>query len=70
MVVWLPSTSFYASSTWVHLRLLAGPFDQGLRGMLGNRGYLHIFLLLYFGKEKKILMVKIFLMVAKMASTV
>ena len=29
--VWPPNASFYASSTCVHLRLLAGPFDQGLR---------------------------------------
>ena len=29
--LWPPNASFYASSTCVHLRLLAGPFDQGLR---------------------------------------
>ena len=28
--VWPPNASLYASSTCVHLRLLAGPFDQGL----------------------------------------
>ena len=27
--VWPPNASLYASSTCVHLRLLAGPFDQG-----------------------------------------
>ena len=31
--VWPPNASFYASSTCVHLRLLAGPFDQGLSGV-------------------------------------
>ena len=29
--VWPPNASLYASSTCVHLRLLAGPFGQGLR---------------------------------------
>ena len=29
--VWPPNASLYESSTCVHLRLLAGPFDQGLR---------------------------------------
>ena len=28
--VWPPNASLYASSTCAHLRLLAGPFDQGL----------------------------------------
>ena len=31
MSVWPPNANFYASSTCVHLRLLAGPFDQGFR---------------------------------------
>ena len=34
MSVWPPNASFYASSTCVHLRLLAGPFDQGLTVIL------------------------------------
>ena len=29
--VWPPNASVYASSTCVHLRLLAGPFGQGLK---------------------------------------
>ena len=29
--VWPPNASLYASSACVHLRLLAGPFGQGLR---------------------------------------
>ena len=29
--VWPPNASLYASSTCARLRLLAGPFDQGLR---------------------------------------
>ena len=29
--VWPPNASLYASSTCVHLRLLAGPFGQGFR---------------------------------------
>ena len=29
--VWPPNASLYPSLTCVHLRLLAGPFDQGLR---------------------------------------
>ena len=32
--IWPPNTSFYASWTCVHLRLLARPFDQGLRFLL------------------------------------
>ena len=29
--VWPPNASLYASSTCVHLRILAGPFAQGFR---------------------------------------
>ena len=36
--VWPPNLSLYASSTCVHLRLLADPFGQGLR---------HVFVLIY-----------------------
>ena len=32
--VWPPNASLYASSTCVHLRLLAGPFDQSLRRLV------------------------------------
>ena len=32
--VWPPNASLYASSTCVHLRLLAGPFGQGFTVLL------------------------------------
>ena len=37
---WPPNASLYASSTCVHLRLLVGPFDQGLKPQLTGHLYL------------------------------
>ena len=34
--VWLPDASLYASSTCVHLRLLAGPFDKADEKLMNN----------------------------------
>ena len=34
--VWPPNASLYASSTCVHLQLLAGPFDQGFNVIFWN----------------------------------
>ena len=45
-----PTASLYASSTCVHLRLLAGPFGQGLRQTLSETLLTHYFL--YFKAEK------------------
>ena len=37
--VWPPNASLYASSTCVHLRLVAGPFDQGFKVSLSTLWY-------------------------------
>ena len=38
MSVWPPNASFYASSTCVRLRLLAGPFDLGFMAGVPDAG--------------------------------